>query len=252
MRILIAGTGRVARALVRALAGTDITLAGIAGRDRHKALELAAGAGCAGFDLSGPLPVVDLVLIAVKDDAIANVASGLDIHDAVVAHTSGASSEDLLLPHRERGVCWPVQTFHGADDVPMAGVPIIYSGATDRSRELLRRLAEILKGRPLELELEQRQHLHVAAVFTSNFTVALVREAQELLHRSGLPVDLLDPLWRTTATNVCTMGPGNALTGPARRGDLRTLERHRELLAADPELQELYARISGLIMRRER
>ncbi len=251
MKILIIGTGRVARELGSNLLGAGLQLAGVAGRDPDHTTILASLLGARAFTLGQELPEVDLVLIAVSDDAIASVAGQLDTRSQIVVHTSGASSMDLLHPHKHCGVLWPVQTFIAGTPVSLKEVPLIYEGNSEQAREALRTLAGKLSDRIIELAHAQRQVLHLAAVLTSNFPVMLVREAQRLMQKNGLDTDLLGPLWKTTAGNVVTLGPESALTGPARRKDHRTMKHHSEMLTGEPDLQKLYELLSRMIMERQ-
>src|SRR5690606_6394736 len=103
-------------------------------------------------------------------------------------------------------------------------VPLIVEGNSDKARSAIMELARKLSKVVIELDHARRQRLHLAAVLTANFPVALVSEAQDLIIAQGLSKDLLLPLWRMTAANVIEMGSEKALTGPAKRGDRRTLE----------------------------
>jgi predicted short-subunit dehydrogenase-like oxidoreductase (DUF2520 family) len=49
--------------------------------------------------------------------------------------------------------------------------------------------------------------------------------------------------------NLKRTGPDQALTGPAARGDLGTIERHLEALRDDPELQAIYRALADRAMK---
>jgi predicted short-subunit dehydrogenase-like oxidoreductase (DUF2520 family) len=250
MRIVIIGTGRLAQSLVKAISGTTVTIAGIAGRDPDRTRALARSCGAEAFTLKARAPEADLVLLAVSDDAIATVAPAIDAQGAVVAHTSGTTSLDVLQQHPHYGVLWPVQTFIGRDAVPLKDVPMVFEGSDDHSCTILRDFAMALGGRPIELGLEKRRLLHLAAVIAGNFPVALVREAGELLKDRDLSIDLLMPLWMTMARNVQELGPEKAQTGPAIRGDERTMQEHMRMLGNDPRSSALYEIMSRSIRER--
>ncbi len=252
LRILLIGNGQVATALGHALRNAGQRLIGMAGRDDERVHQVARSLSTAAFHLNAPLPKSDVVIIAVKDDAIAEVATGLDAGGALVVHTSGTSSMDLLSAHARRGVLWPVQTFISGSCPRLKDVPLVVETARREDRDLLDPLAASMGGRVLHMDHEQRQRLHLAAVLTSNFPVALINEACLMLERDGLPPDLLMPLWKTTAANVAAMGPERSLTGPARRGDQRTLDQHVKMLASRPELRTIYGLISDLILKRRK
>ncbi len=249
LRIVLVGTGRAARHLGAAIAKGPHTLMAIAGRNAERTKALAGKLNTLPADLRSLPTGADLVLIAVSDAAIGEVARVIGPLNGVVAHTSGASTHDLLLPHTHRGVLWPIQTLGGGDTLDLGGVPLAVDGATPQAVEVLERLARDLSGHPIVLGEADRRMVHLAAVLTSNFPVFLVGQAQRLLQRSGLPHDLLGPLWQRTAANVMDMGPEAALTGPARRGDLATIQAHLELLADDTDLREAYRLLSTMIMK---
>lgn len=247
--LLIIGTGRAAFHLGNAFKKAGVRLNGIVGRDPSRAKELASQLGTSAYVIGEELPNADVVLLAVSDDAITTVAQALPSSEAVVAHVSGARSLDALDPHKHQGVLWPIQTLGVGTPIDLSNVPMIVDGNTDHAKQVIWRLGQQVSTRVSELGHAQRQRVHLAAVLTSNLPVFLVREGQRLLKESKLPTDLLGPLWETTAARVADLGPERALTGPARRGDERTIEQHLALLANDPELQEAYAVLSKLILK---
>ena len=234
--------------LGHSLVRSGLELVGVAGRDAAARERLALFLDCKAIDLSRPLPMADLVLVAVSDDAIAAVAGKLVETGAVVAHTAGAMGLDVLAPHQHRGVLWPIQSLSHGAPTDLHDVPMVVDASDERARTMLLTVANQLSEVVLELPLEKRQRVHLAAVLTSNLTVWLVREAQRLLREEKLPPSLLTPLWRATAAKVSTFGPEQALTGPARRGDTETIRHHLDLLASDPDLRQVYALLSDQIM----
>ena len=110
IRIGLIGTGNVAIALAREIRNHQtLSLVQLIGRDQNKLPnDLIDIPFSKQFNA---LPTCDVVLIAVSDQAIQQVSSQIYLTDAVVAHTSGASSVDLLSNHKHRGVFYPLQTF---------------------------------------------------------------------------------------------------------------------------------------------
>ncbi len=247
-RTLIIGTGRMAYQLGYSMVQAGMEVVGVAGRTSSKVADLARFLERPVIDLKAPLPEVDLVLIVVSDDAIAGIAASLPSMDAVVAHTAGAKDLDVLSPHKRRGVLWPIQSLSHGAPVELRDVPLAVDGSDPGSLDLLLSVARNLSSSVVQLPPEKRQIVHLAAVLTSNFPVQLLREAQGLLRENKLPPQLLMPLWRSTATKVAAIGPDQAMTGPARRGDRATVNRHLELLPEGSELQRIYALLSDRIM----
>ena len=246
--VLLIGTGRVAFHLGHALGRAGRRITGIAGRDQRRTRELARELRTTPFSIDEGWPICGIYVIAVKDDAIAELAARIVPRDAVVAHTSGALDVDVLMPHAHRAVLWPIQSLSPGTPADLTHTPFIIDGNDDVARGAIRDLAREVSGKVVELPLRQRQMLHLAAVFASNFPVYLLQMADHLLRRQDIDPALLMPLWNSIARKVAEVGPENALTGPARRGDARTLQRHLELSVTDPELRAAYALMSRMIM----
>lgn len=247
--ILLIGTGRAAFQLGHAFRANGVTITGVAGRDAQRTRQLAGALRTTPLPLGDRLPPSDTMLIAVSDDAIAQVAEQLPVSDAIVAHVSGSRSLDVLAKHPHHGVLWPVQTLGPDTPMDLRTVPLIVDGNDEHTRTILLALAGRISDRPLVLAHEQRRLVHLAATLTSNLPVFLAAEAQRLLREYDLPPDLLMPLWHATAVNVERMGPANALTGPARRGDVRTVQAHLDRLTHDPDLRRAYALLSNMILK---
>jgi predicted short-subunit dehydrogenase-like oxidoreductase (DUF2520 family) len=91
-----------------------------------------------------------------------------------------------------------------------------------------------------------RSEIHLAAVFACNFTTQLLQESDLLLQKSNLDLGVLHPLIRETMEKVLELGPKEAMTGPAKRGDIATIEKHINKLE-DEELKTLYKMLSDRI-----
>ncbi len=74
---------------------------------------------------------------------------------------------------------------------------------------------------------------HAAAVVASNHLVGLLGQVERIAAGIGVPLDAYLDLARGSLDNVAALGPAAALTGPVRRGDRATVERH--LAALPPE-----------------
>jgi predicted short-subunit dehydrogenase-like oxidoreductase (DUF2520 family) len=185
-----------------------------------------------------------VVFLTVPDSAVADVASrlaaGPEIPAAVAfVHASGALELGALAPLRERHA---VGSFHPLRSFPEPGPPEAFRGiviAVDASSpsllRTLNRLARDLGARPRPVDDTRRALYHAAAVFASNYVVALMRVAVSLLEEAGWSekeaVQGLATLAEGAVANVRKQGPTAALTGPIRRGDAETVARHLVALA---------------------
>jgi predicted short-subunit dehydrogenase-like oxidoreductase (DUF2520 family) len=180
-------------------------------------------------------PDADLVLLAVPDSVIAEVASQVPI-GPWLAHVSGATSLTALAPHKRRFCVHPLQTLtldRGPEQLDGAWAAVTFE--TDDARREAEWLASSLGLRSFPLADADKPLYHAGAAIASNFLVTLYRAAARLLEESNAPPDALVPLMKRTIEN------GFALTGPIARGDWTTVEAHlRALEARAPDLVPLY------------
>jgi predicted short-subunit dehydrogenase-like oxidoreductase (DUF2520 family) len=201
---------------------------------------------------------VDLLLLAVPDDALAALASGLATagtmrRGTMVAHTSGAHGVRVLEPLAAVGALpmalHPVMTFTGTD-VDLHRLDGAAWGVT--SDEVLRPVAETLViemgGEPSFIAEPLRALYHSGLAFAANQLVTLVTQGAELLQSAGVeqPQRMLGPLLGAALDNALRNGD-RALTGPVARGDSGTVAAHLQTLAEHaPEALDAYVAMSRL------
>jgi len=95
-------------------------------------------------------------------------------------------------------------------------------------------IVESLQGRIITLRDDQRTLYHATATAASNHLVALLGHVQRLATSAGLRLEDFLDLSRRALEDVALVGPEQALTGPASRGDVETIDAH---LAAIPEAE---------------
>ena len=187
----------------------------------------------------------DLVLLCVPDSAVVEVARRVAATDAVVAHVSGALGLDALEPHRRTGSIHPLVSMPSVEiGAARLGAHASFAVAGD---PVVRTLAEALGGRVIEVADEDRVAYHAAAVVASNHLVGLLGQVERIAATIGLTLEDYLDLVRGTVDNVARVGVRSALTGPAARGDLDTLRRHREVL--DPSELAAYDALSDACRR---
>ncbi len=203
------------------------------------------------------LSEMDVLLLAVPDDAIAEVASALAAAGRVrarqaVLHLSGALGKDALgalgASGAALGSLHPLQALSDPTSAPdrLRGVVATVEG-DGRAVEVATELARGVGMIPVPIAADRKASYHAAAVFASNFVVALAGVAQRLLLTAGLPEDAarkaLAALMAGAVDNVRVTGPEGALTGPVARGDVETIGRHLQVLnTADAELYRALTR----------
>jgi predicted short-subunit dehydrogenase-like oxidoreductase (DUF2520 family) len=179
----------------------------------------------------------ELALLCVPDAVIPDVARGLTPgHGRWVAHVSGATPLSALDPHVRRFSLHPLQTFTRArGPEQLDGAWAAVTAETDEALELGLELARVLGLEPFELADADRPLYHAGAAVASSYLVTLHDIAASLVAAAGAPPEALAPLMRRTIEN------GFEPTGPLVRGDLATIEAHREAVRrVRPELETLY------------
>jgi predicted short-subunit dehydrogenase-like oxidoreductase (DUF2520 family) len=82
------------------------------------------------------------------------------------------------------------------------------------------------------------------AALASNYVVAVVDAAAAVLASTGVgereAAQALVPLARGALDNIALHGTTAGLTGPIRRGDAATVQRHLDALRGRAELAEIY------------
>ncbi len=179
-------------------------------------------------------PGADLVLVAVRDDAIAEVAERIgDKTEDPIVHMSGVAGLDVLSSAR-RGSFHPLQTLPdpatGADRLAGAGVAV--AGSDPRVVASLYELAELLGMHPFSVDEQHRALYHAAAAAASNFVVTALAIAHRLFREAGVDPSHAEPLTVAVVDNVHRLGVAQALTGPVARGDVATVAAHLAAIAA--------------------
>lgn len=176
------------------------------------------------------LKKADVYLIAVSDDAIAKISDSLPFENRLIVHTSGSVNVHDLNKKNKRGVFYPLQTFSKDVDIDFCDVPICVEALEKENLPTLKLLAREINSPVYKISTDQRQTLHLAAVFVNNFTNHLFRIAHEITDIKQINFDILKPLILETAKKVQHISPYMAQTGPALRKDKSTLKRHLKQL----------------------
>jgi predicted short-subunit dehydrogenase-like oxidoreductase (DUF2520 family) len=272
--VAIVGLGAVGRVLARALAETGVarlTLVGSGGpAERRWAAAVipqrkaeAQQAGRYGTRLEDIPDDIDIIVITVEDRNLASVAGELAAlplpwKRVAVLHTSGSQGSAVLAPVAAQGAgvaAWhPFQTFPArAQNVPLTGITFGISGEGRGSRAA-RRLTRILGGRPLAVPEAERVLYHLSAVLACGFVAADLQAAVGVLKTLGVSeqraLEAVLPIAASTLSNIRELGIEAAQTGPAVRGDLQTIRKHRQALGAtDKDLARLYAAVTEYVMK---
>lgn len=188
----------------------------------------------------------DVYLICLKDDLIEDYASQLKHKNAMIAHTSG--SFPMLKNVEHSGVFYPLQSFSKHAELDYKYIPFCLESKTESGLKLLKTMAEDISNQVFAIDSQQRQTLHLAAVFVNNFTNHLYSIAEDICKKEDIPFDILKALILETAQKIQTQSPKLAQTGPAVRQDYKTIDRHLSQIS-DEKLKTIYQLFTNSIIR---
>ena len=262
MDVAVVGAGRVGTALAVLLRRAGHVVTAVSGRDATPARAQRYLPGVPVLPAVEAASSADLVVLGVPDDALSETA--LTLAETVifrpgawVVHVSGASGLDVLAPVVAAGArrlaIHPLQTVPDVEGAleRIPGSAVAVTADDEEGSRLGERLALDVGGRPFRLADERRPLYHAAAVFASNYVVTAAGVAEELFREAGVPdpVAALLSLAGASLDNVARLGPAEALTGPAVRGDAGTVARNLEALrAAAPQAVAGYVELCRLAL----
>ena len=230
IKITIIGSGNVAQHLIDAFAKNNaIEIIQVFSRTK-KQISLLLDSSKITNDWNA-LAEADLYIIAVSDDAIANVSSRLPFENRLVVHTSGTAALDLLDNKNRKGVFYPLQTFTKNKTINFQTIPFCLETEFENDFAVLDQVAKSISDSVFAIDSHQRKALHVAAVFVNNFTNYLYQLGNEICEENHVPFAILKPLILETAEKLLTLSPEDAQTGPAKRNDISTIEAHESFLS---------------------
>ncbi len=248
-KISIIGAGNVAHSLVPALldGGFYIDLLVARTEDRVKQLALQ-------YSLNWTLDIdkidSDIIIIAVSDGALPKVAQTIPPKAGrMVFHTTGSQSLATIATfHENAGVLYPLQTFSSQRKVSFQEIPLCIESSNAATEKTLLYITKKLSANVHHINSQERLKLHSAAVFACNFTNLMYTYASDVLSESALEFNLLSPLIKETAQKASEYNPEDVQTGPAKRQDMNTIEKHVQQLR--PEMAEKYLQLSEWIKNR--
>ena len=248
MEIVIIGTGNTATVLGRKFKAAGHQIVQVYGRDSMAASILAYELATESTNYWNVVNKdADIYILAVSDIAVEDVIKELALPGKTIVHTAASVSKDILkkaAPHF--GVFYPLQSLRKELDY-LPETPIIIDASDEATFNELESLAHSISNQVIEANDEQRQKLHLAAVFCNNFVNHIYALTENYCKAEGIDFSLLLPLIKETADRLKDIPPSESQTGPAVRNDRVTIEQHLVLLKDYPQLQKLYSLLTESI-----
>ncbi len=247
----IVGAGVAARALGPALVSVGVRVLTVSSKNAARTEELAVklGARMAAVGELARHEHPDVIFLCVSDGSIEEVGEQLGaspLDGIAVVHLAAQLGIEVLAPAAKAGA----RTGKMHPIASLSGGPTRLEGvvwgieAVEGLAEELGHLVERLDGVPMDLRKVDLSSYHLAAIFASNYLLALLGIAVELWKQSGAPLSpaqALLPLVRGTLRNYEELGLEGALTGPIARGDAETVVAQLRIVSEKmPEFEEAF------------
>lgn len=249
--VVLAGAGGLSYSLIRALHQKGFPVAAVFSRNPDLARHKIQMPQIPIVDYTTRGLEADVLILAVPDSKMLETARQVcaDNRFSCVVHCSGSAKMKILEDiNPEYGVIYPLQTFTPGREISFENVPVFWEGSSPESAFVLQKISEGLSSQSKYLDSESRALLHTGAVFANNFNNFLALIASHFAEKAGQSPDIYQPILEETLAKLRLISAEKAQTGPARRKDSETIERHLAILRAHfPEWEELYQVFSQLI-----
>jgi len=253
MQIVIIGSGNVATIFAKQLHSNNNTIVQIIARNPISGKALAEKVNATFVsDYNHINKNADAYIISVQDDSLPIVAQQLENilpQNALVIHTTGSASINVLKKNSSQyGVLYPLQSLR-KENTTITNIPLFLDGNTPDALEKIELLAKSISPKIAFANDEQRIKLHIAAVFVSNFPNYLYTLADAFCKEQHIDFSFLLPLMEESVHRLHQFSPKAIQTGPAARGDISTINKHKEILQKEkPELLEVYSFLTEKIV----
>jgi len=193
------------------------------------------------------LKTADINFLMVSDDVIKKISKKI-INKTFTVHSSGIHNLEELKNNGGKGVFYPIQTFSKKKDVEFKNLPICIESDTKANFLKLKNLVKLLGSKPVLMNANKRKYLHLSATIVNNFTNHLYASAEDICIENKIPFVFLKDLINETTTKALSLSPKKRQTGPAKRNDKNTINKHLELLENN-SFKKIYNTITESIIK---
>ena len=171
----------------------------------------------------------DINFLMVSDDVVKKISKKIT-NKTFTVHLSGIHNLEELNNKGGKGVFYPIQTFSKKKDVKFKNLPICIESDTKSNFLKLKNLIKLLEAKPVLMNSNNRKYLHLSATIVNNFTNHLYTNAKDICIKNNIPFVLFKNLINETSSKALILSPRKSQTGPAKRNDRETINKHLELL----------------------
>jgi predicted short-subunit dehydrogenase-like oxidoreductase (DUF2520 family) len=244
---ILIGAGNMAKYLL-ANANAALTCLGIYSRSPEKAALLSQTYGITHISTLIEINTitVDYIFLAVSDTAIPTLLNSID-SSALCVSFSGMIDEQHLAKETEKSMAtlWPIYSITNKLN-SKTNLPFVINKEDVKNKSAMSALARYYTTSVMELSYEQRKAAHLVAVVLNNFVNHLYALTQELCATQGIDPLIFNPLVQQTADQYASLQAALLQTGPAKRGDQESIEKHLAILQ-NTHLESIYTLLTDSI-----
>ena len=244
MNISIIGTGNVATVFAKLAYRHKYNIVQIIGRNESEGTALAKTVSATFTNLQEEIWDVDLIIIAVSDNALPILVDELNLPQTIIVHTAGSVSINIFKDKIDNyGVLYPLQSLR-KNMVAFPAIPLLIEANNENTFAVIETFAKALSPIVKPITEKERLSMHIAAVFANNFTNYIYAETYQFCEAEKLDFNLLMPLIKETADRIDGKSPLEMQTGPAKRSDSETMVKHLQVLDNYKIMTRLYFLLS--------
>jgi hypothetical protein len=240
-KITLIGTGNVASFWAKTFHGNENYLLSAIGSNPEKTL-IFKTENKLPLDVDFPHTDADIVLVCVQDRFIDSVLQTLP-DDLPIFISAGLFSIEPY-PQKNLGVIYPLQSLDKRALPSPGEVPLLLE-VTSKNDLLAIQLVERNGFSYQKTDEKTRFHAHLSAVFINNFGYFIMKQGLDLFKNPSLSTAIFNPLIQKTLANIII--EKDLQTGPAKRNDQVTIERHLTML--DDDRKKIYSFLSDAIVK---
>jgi len=255
LKVIVLGAGNLSYHLTPRLALHGIRVLQIYSRNIKNAGEIARQVNATPVgSIKDINQGADLYLFMVRDDAIDVLIKTGHFNNKNLVHFAGVVPMNIFNPYSgNQGVIYPLQTFSKNEQIDYDNIPVFLESSNTKMKAMIEMVSSPLFKIIHHNNSKQRAFLHLSAVFACNFSNFMLGIARELAGKDSF--DMLKPLMQETLNKGFRSSPFENQTGPAKRNDTNTINKHAEMLKDYPDFKKIYnfmsEKISGYYLKKE-
>lgn len=245
MKISIVGSGNIAHFFAKALYKAHFPLCEIIARNEKEGKKLACEMELNylnDFHQSN----ADIFILALPDNILLEYSAAPFFQHKKIIYCSGAL-ETSVFSNTSVACLWPIYSINKESLPKEKNIPFMLVTEDDGLKKVCIKLAQCMTNHIEEISNKQKSYLHLCAVLVNNFPTHLFAQAEKILNQQNLNRTLLLPIMEETFTQIKDNNAADLQTGPAKRKDSKTMQKHLELLQKNKDLIQLYKNLSESI-----